>query len=464
MTRVPIDVYDNARSVADSERSLTAKYDDMAREAGAVASFAGEVAEIAWALQRTLANGDLLLSAALDPGGSANSEAALVAAVDGPRGLVLLAAAFELRAAGLRTSVDVYRAVDAALGRLTHALRWEVGEAIGEVFGPQGSLLLAGGFWAIDQATDGGVQHWLGRHAAALQEVAADAFPGLLTGWETHLGLPTIPVLTIPEAAGVLSALYTAGPGHAEERNHRFAGDRAPNRAHPVASLLAGLCVVDAGEKDGKFLIDIKKIDVHNADGTTTPHWIVNLPGLHGDAWPGPGTNVADLGAAFRSMAGQRTAYQEALEEAMTKAGVGKNQPIMFVGHSLGGMVALQAAGDLTARGYEVTHVLTAGSPLAEMSPPPSVRVLSIENITDVVPALDGADNPTTANWTTVKVALPRRTIGENHGLATYAEPEPTDTIDNSTRASLAEWRSSVADAGYFSGTPETSVWQLRAE
>jgi hypothetical protein len=57
-------------------------------------------------------------------------------------------------------------------------------------------------------------------------------------------------------------------------------------------------------------------------------------------------------------------------------------------------MVAAQVT-DLSRReGFTVTHLVTAGSPIARYRMPPGTRVLSLEHVLDTVPRLAGRQNP----------------------------------------------------------------------
>ena len=153
--------------------------------------------------------------------------------------------------------------------------------------------------------------------------------------------------------------------------------------------------------------------------------------------------NPADTAGNLHSVAGDATAYQQAVEQALASVGATPTQPVMLVGHSQGGMVAVQAANDLVARGYAVTHVVTAGSPVGSMPVAPSVQVLSFENAVDLVPLLDGADNPDTANRTTVTFRSQGGEIGANHDLGRYATAAAS--VKDSTDPSISAWRDSAA-------------------
>ena len=70
---------------------------------------------------------------------------------------------------------------------------------------------------------------------------------------------------------------------------------------------------------------------------------------------------------------------------------------------------------------FHVTHVVTAGSPIAGVHGyPPGSHVLSLENHGDVVPLLDGHDNADTNQQVTVRFDDHETSIAGNHGLRHY--------------------------------------------
>jgi len=119
---------------------------------------------------------------------------------------------------------------------------------------------------------------------------------------------------------------------------------------------------------------------------------VVYLPGV--DEWnvPGRGTGVRDLGAAVSLSAGGRTAYGAGVLEALHEAGVAPGERVLLVGHSEGGMQAIQLAA--RASPYDITRVVTLGSPTVPDDLPPDVQVLALEHEGDPVPLLDAGAAP----------------------------------------------------------------------
>ncbi|PLS30134.1 hypothetical protein Uis1B_2017 [Bifidobacterium margollesii] len=134
-------------------------------------------------------------------------------------------------------------------------------------------------------------------------------------------------------------------------------------------------------------------------DGSTA--WMVTVPGTDGHldspfSWQ---TNVE----LMSSDAKQRMAADSArmVDEAMRQAGVKPSDPVAIVGHSQGGIVAAVIASDCKQR-YNVRHIVTAGSPVAN-HPVGDTWVTSVEMNDELVSNLDGSRNPASTSWLTVR-------------------------------------------------------------
>lgn len=445
--------------VSDFAHGVQASYDDMGLEAGLLRQAGQHLAGTAIDLEKVLLNPDLVASTLLDPRGVAKVEEHLLAALDGPHGLVALALELEARALGLYASVQLLKLADEALADLTAALKWGVGYALGataNLWGPA-----AYGIWReLSPKAHSELEAWLVAHAGWVQEFAG-TLPGLLTGLESWLPGPDVPVISLTQGAGMLAALFPNGRGSATLDN----GPGSPD-ARGVKGLLEQLQVanLEAQHRVNDLVpaqdpvIQVHKLVHQNADGSETVSWIVDIPGT--SAWDGPGnhSNPTDTSGNLNSMAGNNTAYQQAILDAMKQAGVEGGQAIMLVGHSQGGMVAVQASSELVSRGYDVTNVLTAGSPIGGMHAPSSVHVLSLENTADVVPSLDGASNEATPNHTTVTFTKDGHTIGINHGIDTSYEAGAA-AVDASDDPSLVAWKDSASAFFDPNATTETSTF-----
>jgi pimeloyl-ACP methyl ester carboxylesterase len=160
-------------------------------------------------------------------------------------------------------------------------------------------------------------------------------------------------------------------------------------------------------------------------------------------------------------MGGLADPYQQGILDALHEAGVGKDEPLLVVGHSLGGMEAAALAAH--HHGYHVTDVVTAGSPTAQVTGfPAGTDVLSLEQEGDIVPELDGAPNPDTVQQTTVTFdAHPGDGIVAHHSYAAYEEG--AGLVDSSTNPSVVAAVQSLHDHGYLGtgGTVTSQVFQI---
>jgi hypothetical protein len=213
------------------------------------------------------------------------------------------------------------------------------------------------------------------------------------------IGLDMVPLVQAFEVAELMF------PGHARVRDEGL--DPAAVANTPPRSLtgIVDELVLRDQAKHGQ--IDVRF--VQRPDGSRSV--IVDIPGL-ATMRPNPSFathDVANLGTCTAARDGANTAYEQGVIKAMKQAGVTKTDRVMLVGHSLGGMIAVNATRTLHKQGYDVTHVLTLGAPIGRTVGrlPDSVRVLAIENRGDPVPELDGVPNPRRRNQATVLIDRP---------------------------------------------------------
>ena len=183
--------------------------------------------------------------------------------------------------------------------------------------------------------------------------------------------------------------------------------------------------------------------------------WIVQFPSTQ--TWhPRSGRAPNDLTADIVALSMHETTLTRAAVQIMWQAGIRPGEPVLLAGFSLGGMIAAQVADVSVQEGFEVTHVITAGSPIGRHRPPHTVQVLSLEHVLDAVPRIEGRENPivverripagarrtsrdcapradSAAEWLTVKAGppLPRGyRIAATHHSPSYAETAGTIEAD----------------------------------
>lgn len=438
-------------SVSGGAGGIEADLADLVTLARSSSELAEQLASGSLACHGMLADPDLLASAALNPAGVARLSAALLDALDGPRGLTVVAAAFAARAVTLQAAAAAYEAADAALAELADTIDWAQGFLWPVTVG---GLLLEGAGRSMTDPVGTAVdvaavledpERWLTEHPGVVDE-AAGSLPGvgsLVTVLTGGLTSPWLGGGDVRSAASRLGRLWPDGtPVVTTLPDDDTAGAVTPPRG--VADLMVALNRRAARSRADSDEIDVRVVT--HADGSRA--YIVDIPGTADWTPPGgvvnPQTN--DLGTNLRVLGGDVTTRQEAIAEALRRAGAGSSDPVMLVGHSQGGMVAAQAAHDAgtPAFDFDVRSVVTAGSPIARADVPPSVQVLALENAHDVVPHLDSRANDDDPNVTTVTFEAQRGSIGDNHGIA-GAYQYGAEAVDGSDDPSIAAFRAHSA-------------------
>ena len=217
---------------------------------------------------------------------------------------------------------------------------------------------------------------------------------------------------------------------------------------------------VQAGRKDDSTgVISVLRTD--HADGTTS--WLVVVPGTAD--WGLGGPNPQDLLTNFQAVSGMPTDMETAVVAAMQQAGVGPNDPVGLYGHSQGGIVVTRLAGDPGVNEhYNVTTLLTAGSPVGGIDLPDSVSALHLENGGDAVPSLDAAPNPGSPHRITVSVNTTDTGIAKYpHHASHYAQALENMPADPNVEAWNAQMRG-LTGAGEEGAVTTAYVFDIERE
>ena len=469
--------------VSGGHGGTDARLDDILALAGLFDTAGNGLRGDAWDDKGLLLNADLVASAILSPGTFAEAEAEVVAATYGPNGLVVRAVGVEAIALVMEQGVAAYRTVDdlsaAIMEGIDHAAGYVLGAALPVLVA--GGVLLVGGvaltnpmlttFLATNPGArealleEGmeGLQGFLEDNPELIQHLVngggglLDGFantwlpPGVRAALFAELGIDPFHPST-NAAALDLAGLFTDGDPHVTASGeHR---DLPPPGS--VEDLMANLASTNRGEDGG--------IDVQVVGEPPNQRYIVNLPGT--DDWVGDPSDVRDLGSNLRLIGGQDTVYSRGIAEAMREAGVPSGAPVMLVGHSQGGMTAVELAANEDFRSqYDVQHVVTAGAPTAQVPHiPDSTQVLSLENTGDVVPLTDGEDNPDQPNRTTVQFEQHTGSIGGNHSMDAVYVPGG-EALDASGHPSITESMQQMQQDGFLGAdTTSTSAWTITRE
>jgi PGAP1-like protein len=256
--------------------------------------------------------------------------------------------------------------------------------------------------------------------------------------------------LTEPELRAGPLALAYGGDGQAGVRpidaDVPYSGEQPANLTGLVGQLQHVAALSQGSDSALNGTIEIQTI--HGPDGV---RHIVYLPGTD-DMTTLPWTqddDVRDLPTDLLLMSGHGNSYQQGILDAMGEAGIGPHDPVLLVGHSMGGMEAAAILGH--GSDYDVTHVVTAGSPTAQVpSFPAGTHVLSLEHRGDVVPLTDGAPNHESVEQATVSFADHGGASGVvgNHDYWHYLNGAAA--ADASSDPSVQEQLASLHDAGFL--------------
>jgi hypothetical protein len=463
-----------SRVVVDAEdlRRLAARLSEVAADLGAVAAQA----------HGALATPLIVAAAAVDPVGAARVAATVLPALDGPRGLMALAGSLHADVVALRAARARYELADRGpwdeLAELARAVAAAAAAPSADVPARVGDLLRAGVraleatvTWSTPALETVLPLVVLAQTAVTVpltllaplpvQPLLARLHAGRLQFVRESLGRqPTTvdPLLGRPLAE--TARRWPQGPGDAVPA--RLDEGSSPAAAYwrragdqPIGSLDVAMRRVAALSELGAGRIAVE--EVRGADGGL--RWVVTLPGIRAlPDTPYP----QDLPGAVAALALSQSAYSRAVVAALDRAGVPPGAPVLLVGHSQGGIVAMNLAGDPAFNGgrCRVTHVVAAGAPITHKEALPGTRVLTVENTHDVVTHLDNEDSRRrrgTADRVDVAFSHDGGMVSGNHAADLYA-------------AELAALRDSPApqvraflDSAelYLAGPTRTTGWRL---
>ncbi|WP_428833526.1 hypothetical protein [Pseudoclavibacter helvolus] len=135
--------------------------------------------------------------------------------------------------------------------------------------------------------------------------------------------------------------------------------------------------------RDGVYDSAVTIRTVVDADGNKSH--ILYIPGTQD--WLGLGGNAFNGADNIGAVFGSSNKLESAIHEALRKHGVSKDEPLMIVGHSQGGLVAGNMAADSTFRSnYNLESVLVFGASIQSREIPSSVAVTQVVNILEPVP------------------------------------------------------------------------------
>lgn len=387
-------------TITGGSAGIVARCEEIAAVGQRFGELSDDLLSSATALHAYLVHPGFALSGLFDPVGWAVFEGDLLDALDGPLGLTWAGVGAGLVSGELGAAAELYETAEQTVTSLHDAVL--------------GALELPS---AISHGA--GVLARTGDPLAAAQAVVTSD-PGVADDALDALGVPALLSAT--------AALMPDGHGVAHRLADDPAGSIPPRRLEDV---VLGLARRNDDPHHGA--VDVRILTM--ADGSRRA--IVDITGTR--SWtPGPTADVTSLTTNGRALTGARTAYEGGVLAAMRAAGVRRGDEVMLVGHSQGGMVAVNTARHAARTGeFTITHVITAGSPIGLVagSVPRSVSVLALENARDVVPHLDGRANPDAPNVTTATAAHGNGTVGDDHDVRHGYVPLAADVEASRSRS-----------------------------
>ena len=145
--------------------------------------------------------------------------------------------------------------------------------------------------------------------------------------------------------------------------------------------------------------------------------FLVYIPGTQSISLAG--SNPLNLRSNLTAMAGVIQAPSEqAVRDAIAKAGAGKNDKVLLIGHSQGALIAGNIA--LAAEDYQVSGIVSFAGPIGHLKL--DVPVLAIQHAADPVPLLSGQANPLAQDWVTASSDREFGDLVAAHRLDGYLE------------------------------------------
>lgn len=393
------------------------------------------------------ADGSVVTNAFFDPAGAARAEISIAAASALPHGLAALAAAVAADALMLDAVVGKEQVVDDFPARQLLSLTEMMATATVRF------AIAPGAAWRGLAATSTGFAQAMAGYLSPFTEPLLEAFaPSALFKSDVALRRPVAvdPVFGAP--LSLVSRVVPEGPGSVSVSRYR------PLWGGTASESLGGVMHrVSALERfpDASLAVEA----VTGADGVV--RYVVELPGIR---HLGAAADPEDLSGAVNAMTAESTAYTRCVGEALDAAGVPEGAEVMLVGHSQGGIVAMDLAGDPAFNGVraKVTAVVVAGSPVSakQVAAGSGTAVLSVENVSDVVThldAVDSADSPESTARLCYQFADDEHAIGANHSATLYANR--LDALADSPNPLFRDFKARATP--YLTGRTETAVFTI---
>jgi hypothetical protein len=149
------------------------------------------------------------------------------------------------------------------------------------------------------------------------------------------------------------------------------------------------------------------EIEVVQVDKDGERAWVVLIPGTQPGNPPG-GSNPLDEAGIAEALGYNSMETSKAIRQALREAGAAAGETVVAVGHSQGGIHAMNLGQDKAFLAeYDLKFVVTAGSPVGGITPQAGIGSLHLEHKHDWVPGADGKVNADTKDRVTVTMTNP---------------------------------------------------------
>jgi hypothetical protein len=386
-------------------------YEELARMSSVWGEAAASMARVGFHVAALVGSPELLASAMFDPMGASRAEAGILRAAVGPHGLAALSATLEVDSVLLKAVIAKEQYVDdLPLHQVAALERWLVTLPLELAVDPTRALRDGTRDTA---ALANAITGYAAPHTQALLEWFAPSLRFRLDVAE-HRPLSVDPVFGVPLAPLVPDGERTGGSVSISSYAPAWRGRPAPS----IGSMLERV-----GDLEDQPAASIAVQRVAGTDGVA--RYVVVLSGMRSMTNTSDPEDLLGSGAAVvRTTTNYTTCVREAIDAALVPRG----SEVVLAGHSEGGVVAMDLAGDPAFNGgrVRVTQVIAAGSPISSkpVAPGSGTRVLSIENVNDIVTHLDAADPPASRQSLerlTYRFADDEHDIVGSHNVSLYA-------------------------------------------
>ncbi len=386
-------------------------YEELARMSSVWGEAARSMARIGFHVAELAGSSELLAGAVLDPMGASRAAAAILRAAVGSHSLTALSAKLEIDSVLLEAVIAKEQYVDDFPLRQCAALdRWLVTAPLEVALDPSRTLREGTRDTA---ALANAITGYAAPHTEMLLELFAPSLRFRLDVAQ-HRPLSRDPVFGTRLERLVPNDERTGGSISVSAYAPTWRGQPPPS----IGSMLNRV-----GDLEDQPAASIAVQRVAGADGVA--RYVVVLSGMRSMTNTADPEDLLGAGAALvRTTTNYTTCVREAIDAALVPLGA----QVLLVGHSEGGIVAMDLAGDpaFNGRRVRVSQVVAAGSPISSkpVAPGSGTRVLSIENVNDIVTHLDAADPPAThqsLQRLTYRFADDEHDIVGSHDVSLYA-------------------------------------------